>query len=208
MLTKNISVALVAMIVLSLGKVMAQSSKDSTAVIFVAGACEMCEERIEKAAMERKGVKSAVWDVNTQKLTLVYNPAAITLEKIQCRIADRGHDNDFELAKDAVYNALPACCRYRELNASPSTSETGENKESNNGSAELKIIKGVVLEENRQGGFVPLAGASVVWLGTNTGTVSDSSGVFSIRQIKDANRLIISYTGYTLIPFQQAMQGS
>ncbi|HRF18710.1 MAG TPA: hypothetical protein PK977_11090, partial [Chitinophagaceae bacterium] len=74
-------------------------------------------------------VKSAVWDINTQKLSLIYNTAVITLEKIQCRIADRGHDNDFELAKDAVYNALPACCRYRELNASPANSETGESKE-------------------------------------------------------------------------------
>lgn len=194
---KYISVALVAISMLSFGKVMAQSSKDSTAVIFVAGACEMCKERIEKAAMERKGVKSAVWDINTQKLSLIYNTAVITLEKIQCRIADRGHDNDFELAKDAVYNALPACCRYRELNVSPANSETGESKEVEIGSAELKIIKGVVLEENKQGGFVPLAGATVVWLGTNTGTVSDSSGVFSIRQIKDAKRLIISYTGYT-----------
>lgn len=68
---------------LSFGNVMAQSSKDSTAVIFVAGACEMCKERIEKAAMERKGVKSAVWDVNTQKLSLVYNPAVITVENYQ-----------------------------------------------------------------------------------------------------------------------------
>lgn len=195
MLIKNISVALVVIIVLSVGKVIAQSSKDSAAVIFVAGACEMCKERIEKAAMERKGVKSAIWDVNTQKLSLVYNPAAITLEKIQCRIADRGHDNDYELAKDAVYNALPACCHYREISNAAETEKTDSLQHS--GNTEGELIKGVVLEENKKGVFVPLAGASVVWLGTNKGTTTDSSGIFKIRQPKGAGRLIISYTGYT-----------
>jgi outer membrane receptor for ferrienterochelin and colicins len=194
MSTKYISVALVAVLLLSFGKVMAQSSKDSTAVIFVAGACEMCKERIEKAAMERKGVKSAVWDVNTQKLSLVYNPAVITVEKIQCRIADRGHDNDFELAKDAVYKTLPACCNYREINAAKVPDNAGIPGDS---LFVPQIIKGVVLEESKQGSFMPLAGASVVWAGTNNGTVSDTSGVFSITQIKGVNRLVISYTGYS-----------
>ena len=49
-------------------------STDSTIIIPVSGACEMCKARTEEAA-KGKGVPSAVWDGNPQKLTLGYNPA-------------------------------------------------------------------------------------------------------------------------------------
>mgnify|MGYP000973971408 FL=1 len=52
------------------------------------------------------------------------------------------------------------------------------------------------MEENKQGTFVPLTGATVQWLGTTTAVATDSSGVFSIRSVKDINQLIISYVGY------------
>jgi outer membrane receptor for ferrienterochelin and colicin len=191
---KYISVGLLAIIMLSFGKVMAQSSKDTTAVVYVAGACEMCKQRIEKAAMERKGVKKASWDVESKMLTVNFNPGQINVEKILCRVADRGHDNDFELAKDAVYNALGACCKYRDSiiptnnhlnNFPPSVLE------------ENQLVKGVVLEENKQGGFVPLAGASVIWLGTSSGVMTDAAGVFTLRALKDINQLVISFTGFT-----------
>jgi hypothetical protein len=38
--------------------------------------------------------------------------------------------------------------------------------------ADAHVIKGVVLEENKKGMFAPLPGASVMWLGTNKGTVT------------------------------------
>ena len=41
-----------------------------------------------------------------------------------------------------------------------------------------------------------MIGASVVWLGTTNGTVTDTSGVFGISYIEGSARLIISYTGY------------
>ena len=171
----------------------AQHVKDTTATAYVAGACEMCKERIEKAAMERKGVKSAIWDLNTKMLTITFNPRSTTVEKVLCRVADRGHDNDFELAKDAVYKALPECCNYRE------SSQTTESENANTTPVTLQenqLVKGVVLEANKQGHFVPLTGASVIWKGTREGVLTDSSGVFSIRAIKDNNQLVVSYTGY------------
>lgn len=171
----------------------AQRSKDSTAVAFVAGACEMCKERIEKAAMERKGVKSASWSLTTRMLTITFDTTLTNVEKILCRVADRGHDNDFELAKDAVYKALPLCCKYRE------SLDVMSRLTSHNDSALLgegQVVKGVVMEENKQGKFIPLIGASVIWLGTNTGTMTDSSGVFSITTIKESTKLVISYAGY------------
>ncbi len=170
-----------------------QNTNDTTAVAFVAGACDMCKTRIEKAALERKGVKSAEWNLSTRLLTVSFNQEHVTLERILCRVADRGHDNDFETAKDAVYKSLPACCDYRNK-----ATTTGHSVD---GTASIPLpenllVKGVVMEENKQGTFVPLTGATVQWLGTTTAVATDSSGVFSIRSVKDINQLIVSYVGY------------
>lgn len=173
-----------------------QISKDTAVVIRVAGSCEMCKERIETVVKARKGVRTADWNVNSQQLLVVYNPSVIAIEKIQCSIADAGHDNDFEKARDKVYEKLPACCRYRELNnrvAKPDEQNPGI---SYPGVVAEQIVKGVVLEENKQGSFVPLVGASVVWLGTSKGVVTDTAGVFIIKQDVSSGRLVISYTGY------------
>ena len=172
---------------------LAQSSNDTTAAVYVAGACEMCKTRIEKAALERKGVKSAQWNQATQLLTVSFNAEQVTLERILCRVADRGHDNDFEKAKDAVYQALPSCCAYRSKTAAGTHSDPGATAEI---LTENQIVKGVVMEENKKGNFVPLTGATVQWLGTTTAVATDSSGVFSIRSVKDINQLVISYVGY------------
>ncbi len=172
---------------------LAQSANDTTASAFVAGACDMCKTRIDKAALERKGVNSAPWNLATQLLTVSFNHEQVTLERILCRVADRGHDNDFEKAKDAVYQSLPSCCAYR--------SKITANGQAVTGSvavilAENQLVKGVVMEENKQGSFVPLTGATVQWLGSNAAVTTDSSGVFSIRSVKDINQLVISYVGY------------
>lgn len=171
-----------------------QNKIDTTAVVYVAGACEMCKERIEKAAMERKGVKAANWNPGSKMLTVTFDLSSNNVEKILCRVADRGHDNDFELAKDAVYKALPKCCNYRDVIG---TTAIGHTNPTAVPLAENLIIKGVVMEENKKGMFVPLIGASVTWLGTAQGVATDSSGVFSINTIKDANQLVVSYVGYS-----------
>ncbi len=168
---------------------------DSTVFIPVSGACEMCKDRIEEVA-KGKGVRSATWDINTKKLTLVYDPSATSVAKIEKRIADAGHDTEHEKARDAVYNELPACCHYRELNPVEHTDPSREKKTGEPAPATLQVIKGVVLEETGKGNFHPLAGASVIWQGTSKGTVTDSAGVFNILQEPGAERLIVSYTGY------------
>ena len=172
---------------------MAQVVSDTTAITRVAGACEMCRSRIEKAAMERKGVKQASWNSVTQLLTVSFNKEQVSLSQILCRVADRGHDNDFETARDAVYKSLPACCDYR--NKTSSVQHTSSSDASP--LEENQTVKGVVMEENKQGNFLPLQGATVTWLGTSTAVTTDTSGVFSIRTIKDVNQLVISYVGYT-----------
>ena len=67
---------------------------------------------------------------------------------------------------------------------------------------EQKSVRGVVLEETSKGSFVPLVGTTVFWLGTSEGTVTDTSGVFSlplslhIDSGYNEPKLIISYLGY------------
>jgi copper chaperone CopZ len=78
----------------------------------VQGKCEMCKARIEKAA-KIEGVTRADWNINTGMLALAYNPAVVTGDQIQRRIAAAGHDTEKYKATDAVYNNLPGCCLYR-----------------------------------------------------------------------------------------------
>jgi len=63
-------------------------------------------------------------------------------------------------------------------------------------SGDAHTIKGVVVSEDNKGNFLPLAGASIVWAGTQEGTISDKHGAFSIPENKAGAKLIVSYTGY------------
>lgn len=184
-----------------------------TAVSFkVFGACEQCKDRIEIAAKIR-GVKKATWDVDSKQLSLLYNPSLVSLEKIQNRIVAVGHDIDGKKAKDVVYNALPKCCHYREMEAMmdeikhdtvntqlqavkaaldsalPATHSEGEPGYGH-------LIKGIVLEDDNKGKFRPLFGASIFWLGTGNAVLADSNGLFSIRHDGSNSRLVVSYAGY------------
>ena len=87
---------------------------DTTITFKVFGACEQCKDRIEKA-VKGKGVKTAVWDVDSKQFLLVYDPSKIALEKIQNKIVTVGHDLENKKAKNVVYKALPQCCNYREM---------------------------------------------------------------------------------------------
>ena len=176
--------------------------KNSKTSFKVFGVCEQCKNRIE-GALKTKGIKSANWNVDTKMLTVSYDSSRISLPKIHSRLAAAGHDTYLKKAPDAVYRSLPQCCYYREIESmedlqpvkdtSLASVETGIIP-SLAPIAEEHVIKGVVLEEDKKGSFRPLAGASVLWLGGSAGTVTDESGVFSIR--KGGERLVVSYSGY------------
>lgn len=170
-------------------KIPARVTKDSTVSFKVYGACEMCKERIETAA-KGKGVNTVSWDVNTNMLTLTYSASATTPEKIHKRIAGVGHDTGLEKADDNIYNALPACCLYRSRN------KAGQEGLMNPVSDVSKLVMGIVLKEDNKGSFSPLAGASVSWLNTTHGALTDSSGVFKITPDNLSGRLVVSYVGY------------
>ena len=57
-------------------------NKNAKASMEVDGVCDMCKERIEKAAIRTKGVKSAVWNVDTHELKLIYDERKTDLKTI------------------------------------------------------------------------------------------------------------------------------
>ena len=89
-------------------------NKNAKASIEVDGVCLMCKERIEKASIKTKGVKAASWNVETHELKLFFDERKTNLETIQQNIAAVGHDTQDIVATDEVYNAIDACCKYRD----------------------------------------------------------------------------------------------
>ena len=156
----------------------AKNEKFTSTVFKVFGACEECKDRIE-LAIKGRGVRLGIWNVETKMLILEYDSTVISLEKIQNKILSVGHDLETKKANDKVYNSLDACCRYREM-----------------AEDEVKRVKGVVLQENSRGKFEPMPNASVYWLGTGKGVVTDSLGVFEINTDTSTQKLVISYTGF------------
>ena len=156
----------------------AKNEKFTSTVFKVFGACEECKDRIE-LAIKVRGVRLGIWNVETKMLILEYDSTVISLEKIQNKIVAVGHDLETKKANDKVYNNLDACCHYREM-----------------AEEEVKRVKGVVLQENAKGKFEPMPNASVYWLGTRKGVITDSLGVFEINTDTSTQQLIISYTGF------------
>lgn len=84
------------------------------AMIPVGGTCGMCKERIEETAKGVDGVFRAVWDQSAQELHLDFDPEKVTTDDVAKALAAVGHDAGSFKADQAVYDALPACCWYRE----------------------------------------------------------------------------------------------
>ncbi|WP_299227266.1 heavy-metal-associated domain-containing protein [uncultured Psychroserpens sp.] len=88
--------------------------KNAKASIEVDGVCLMCKERIEKAAIRTKGVKSAIWNVETHELKLIFDERKTNLDTIRQHIAAVGHDTKELKATDEAYNTVHPCCKYRD----------------------------------------------------------------------------------------------
>jgi copper chaperone CopZ len=102
-------IVLVALIMMSAGSLYA---KDKTEKFKVKGNCEMCEKRIEEAAVSVKGVTKANWDKETKIAEITFDDQLTDIHKIQMAIARAGHDTPMYKASDETYKKLPGCCHY------------------------------------------------------------------------------------------------
>lgn len=99
---------------LLIGTMTFAQNKNARASLEVDGVCLMCKERIEKAAIKTKGVKSAIWNVKTHELKLIFDERKTDLKQIQENIVAVGHDTKEIKATDEAYNSVHPCCRYRD----------------------------------------------------------------------------------------------
>lgn len=104
---------LILIVLMSAGFVQAQN-KNAKASLEVDGVCGMCKVRIESNAIKAVGVKSAVWNMETHQLSLIYNEKKTSLDAIQKVIANAGHDTPAYKAPDEAYEAIDMCCKYRD----------------------------------------------------------------------------------------------
>lgn len=201
---KTFFLCVLTLLIINISNAQQKPAADTTVAFKVYGACEQCKDRIEKA-IKIKGLKNGEWDVESKLLTVTYDPIKTSLQKIQNRVVAVGHDIETKKANISVYEALPACCHYREMEdeAMDHGTAASDNKLTDELSPGLQgtnadehTIKGVVLESNKQGVFRPLSGASIIWLNSGLGTSTDSSGVFSIKHNGADSRLVVSYAGY------------
>ncbi|SNR17219.1 heavy-metal-associated domain-containing protein [Tenacibaculum jejuense] len=92
-----------------------QKKKRNAKLAFkVDGVCMECKVRIEKAALNTKGVKYANWNLETHQLMVIIDERK-TDKKIVCQnVAKVGHDTKEIKATQEDYEKLDACCRYRD----------------------------------------------------------------------------------------------
>ena len=90
-------------------------TQTKSVTIVVDGVCMMCENRIEKQAIDIKGIKLADWNLENRTLKLVYNEKHISINEIHKFLASIGHDTKKETASDEAYALLDPCCKYRDL---------------------------------------------------------------------------------------------
>ena len=112
---KTFIVVLVASFFSLSGMAQEKKSKNKKVELKVAGNCEMCEKRIEKAAFSVKGVKSADWHIDHKDIHLIIDENKCSVEDVAKAIAAVGHDTEFIKAKDEDYEKLHGCCLYNRL---------------------------------------------------------------------------------------------
>lgn len=86
-------------------------SKTTTEKIKVWGNCEMCKEKIEKAA-KQAGATEATWNEEAKVLTVTYASSKTSNKKIQEKVAAAGYDTEAVTATNKAYKNLPGCCQY------------------------------------------------------------------------------------------------
>ena len=87
-------------------------AKNKSEKFLVNGKCEMCEKRVEMAALSVDGVSKADWNKETKMMEVTLNDSKTDVHKVEMAIAKVGHDTKMHKASDEVYNDLPSCCKY------------------------------------------------------------------------------------------------
>ncbi len=81
----------------------------------VNGNCNMCEGRIERAALALYGVSSAEWSKKKKRLKVKYLDTEVDEKAIHFAINQAGYDTEKAKATQEAYDKLPGCCQYERM---------------------------------------------------------------------------------------------
>ncbi len=108
----SISVFILALVLIAPAGLSAQqNSKTDTVKIMTSAECEMCKTRLEKELSLTKGVKKATLDLVTKEVSIIYNSAKTSPEKLRTVISAIGYDADDVKANNRAQKKLPNCCQ-------------------------------------------------------------------------------------------------
>jgi len=164
----------------------------------VSGICGSCKDRIETIAILSVGVMKATYNIDQQELTIVSHIPTYEEKTLHKNIAKSGHDTEIKKAPLGAYNQLPGCCKYRDPNSADfdhGNSDVFSDVNDGHDHGENKVC-GMIYEEDKLGNREPLIGATISWLGTSSGTTTDSDGHFELDRIVSTSEIIISYVSY------------
>lgn len=89
-----------------------KATENTTENFKVYGNCGMCKRTIEGALSNLEGISKGTWNIESKKLTVVFDPTILSIDLIKQEIANVGYDSDTHRAKVDVYKQLPGCCQY------------------------------------------------------------------------------------------------
>ncbi len=107
-------ILVIAVLLISVSISAQKKKKNAKISLDVDGVCMMCKGRIEKAALNCKGVKYAQWNVKTHELKLIVDERKTDVKTIQQNLANVGHDTKDVKASKEAYDGLHGCCKYRD----------------------------------------------------------------------------------------------
>ncbi len=183
----------------------AQDNLVDTLIYDVKGNCGSCKARIEAAAIFSDGVMKASYATELEKLTVRVHVPTYNEVGLHENIAAVGHDTNLAKSKRKVYNALPACCKYRDRKPKeeeaitspydfPEVGGSGINPKDHQHGEDM--VCGMIYEEDELGNLEPLIGATVSWKGTANGTSTDLDGHFELKKHPVISEVVISYVSY------------
>ena len=73
--------------------------------------CPMCKEAIEEHLTFERGVRHALLDMETKKVTVRYSPGRTNPDRLRKAITTLGYDADEMEGDSEAYANLPACCK-------------------------------------------------------------------------------------------------
>lgn len=165
--------------------------------LWVAGICGMCKDRIQDRTLMFPEIVQAFWEIESGMLVISVHKE-FNINFLHEALAEIGHDTKSAKATDEAYNNLHGCCKYRDeevINVHNSDSALEGFKNWDENANPSKNIHGVINELSMDGNTSPVIGATVNWLGTSEGTVTDDQGFFTLEKIEGIDEIVIRYVG-------------